>query len=129
MSSTRSIILAVLALTFACAWHVSLEALAVLFLTKTVFALASLEMLLMVLVHLVFKGLDVSLQNVSDRISPLFLEVLVVVAHIDGELRLLLALTGWAASCFVSEAFAVELEALGVLALAAHALLDSWLLL
>jgi len=126
MSAAGLVVPAILALALVCAGHVPLEALAVLLLAKAILAFATLEVL--VLRHLLFKGLNITLQDVPDGIAPLFLVLLVVVADVLRGLWLVAA-AGGAAGGLVSEALAVQLKALGIFALAAHALLHPRLLL
>ena len=108
------------------AHDVSLKALAVLLLTMTVFAVAALEVLVF-LVHTRLKRLDVPLQDVDDGSLAVLLEVVVVSASIRLT-EVLVALAFWAAGAFVPEALAVQLETLGVLALALDTLWLAFLL-
>jgi hypothetical protein len=96
------------------------EALAVLLLTPAVLALASLEVLVLLLADPVFKCSDVPLKDVSDGGSALLWELVIVVAGIWLG-KILVALTGWPTHGFVAEALTVELKALCILTLAALA--------
>jgi hypothetical protein len=126
MSRTWTIILAVDALTFARTGNISLVAFTIFLLAETVFALASLKML--IFAHFVFESQNVSLQNIADGVPPFLNKVIIVVANIIGSLRLLLALTCRSTSGLVSQTFTVKLQTLCILALASHALLDTGLL-
>jgi hypothetical protein len=119
-------VLTVLTLAFVGARHIPFVALAILLLAETVLAFATFEML--ILAHFFLEGENVALQNVTNRVFPLILEVFVVVANVHCCFGALLALAGRSAGGSVPQALAVELEAFGVLAFAPHALLNSRLL-
>jgi hypothetical protein len=119
--STRTIILAVLALTLVCAWHIPLVTLTVLLLAPTVLALAPFEVL--VVIYSLFEGLDVSLKDLLDGGLSFWNVEIVVVALLA---FVLVALTQRSAGGLVSEALTVELETFCVLALTALALGHSW---
>jgi len=119
------VVLAVYALALlGVARHSTLVALAVVLLALGGAALATLEVLVLLLDHLVLESFDVALQDVFDGLPALSRVLSIVVAL--GPL-VVLALAVGSASGIVTQALTVELEALGALALASHAV-DSRLL-
>ena len=95
-----------------------LKALAVLLLAAAVFTLAAFEVLGLLIADSIVEGGNVPLEDFSDGCSALVGEVNVVVTGV-GLIHVAIALACRATHSLVSETLAVELETLGVLALAA----------
>ena len=99
--------------------NTSLEALTVLFLALTGFALAALKVHVLVLVDLVFESINITLEDVFNSLPPLVhLGRPIVAAALAHTVALR------PASLVVSETLTVELEALGIPALASLALIS-----
>lgn len=120
MVFTRAIIIfAANTLALVSTFDIAFEALTVLLLALTVFAVTAFEVF--VFVDSVFESLDVVFQSFQDGLLPLFLEKVVVLACI-WLVEILVALTFWTTGSFVFEAFAVKLETVLSFAVALDAL-------
>ena len=100
------IIFALFAFAFIRAWNISLIALAVSFLAPWVFAVAAFRVHIL-LVNFIIKCVDIPFKNLLNRISSFLLVLMVVEAC-----SIVSALAVLSAKSIVSQAFAVEFQAL-----------------